>query len=189
MAQSRSPAETARDRVLISRLYLKHKRQDEIAAELNLSQSTVSRDLKALQTLWLEKSIMNIDAVKARELEKIDLLELTYWEAWQSSIGQSVSTTKKSVMRAARPKPVSPGQVVTASQPDVASQELTEYTEKLRGDPRFLAGVMDCIERRCAILGIDAPRKTDVMSGGQKITSPVTMVEIVKQYEKPNEDQ
>ena len=187
MAQSRSPAEISRDRVLISELYLRHKRQDEIAAELKMSQSTVSRDLKALQALWLERSVMNIDAAKAQALASIDNLERVYWDAWISSKGQFKTTTKKQIMRAARAKPIAEGQKPDEPAPGIASQEMTEHTETLTGDPRFLDGVMDCIRRRCEILGIDAPKKTDLTSGGQKITQPVTTVEIVKTYEKPEQ--
>lgn len=194
MAQSRSPAEIARDRVLISELYLRHKRQDEIAAELKMSQSTVSRDLKALQALWLERSVMNIDAAKAQALASIDNLERVYWDAWISSKGQFKTTTRKQIMRAARAKPVpadsqKEGDKPKEPAPDIASQEMTEHTETLTGDPRFLDGVMDCIRRRCEILGIDAPKKTDLTTGGQKLTQPITTVEIVKQYERPNDEQ
>jgi len=36
------------------------------------------------------------------------------------------------------------------------------------GDPRFLSGILKCIERRCAILGLDAP-KTIAPVGGDTV--------------------
>ena len=36
----------------------------------------------------------------------------------------------------------------------------TRQTKELVGDPRFIDGILRCIERRCAILGIDAGKKT-----------------------------
>ena len=35
-----------------------------------------------------------------------------------------------------------------------------------KGEPRFLQGVHGCIERRCKILGLDAPRKQEVTGFG-----------------------
>lgn len=37
------------------------------------------------------------------------------------------------------------------------------------GDPRYLAGVQWCIEIRCKLLGIEAPKRVDVTSAGEKI--------------------
>ena len=49
---------------------------------------------------------------------------------------------------------------------------MTESIEKTSmgqaGDPRFLAGVQWCIERRCKIIGIDAPTKSELTGAGGK---------------------
>ncbi len=39
------------------------------------------------------------------------------------------------------------------------AMEQFEYTEERLGDPRYLLGVDRCIERRCRILGLEAPMK------------------------------
>lgn len=44
-----------------------------------------------------------------------------------------------------------------------------EHPPEGGGDPRFLAGVQKCIERRCKILGFDAPQGVDVTSGGRPV--------------------
>lgn len=36
-------------------------------------------------------------------------------------------------------------------------------------DPRYLAGVMSCIDKRCAILGIEAPKRTDLTTNGKEL--------------------
>ena len=47
---------------------------------------------------------------------------------------------------------------------------MTMKTEGRIGDPRFLTVLDNCIERRCKILGIEAPKRLDLSSPeGQSI--------------------
>ncbi len=56
----------------------------------------------------------------------------------------------------------------------------TLKTEEINGDPRYLSGIQWCINKRCELLGLDAPSKTDITSGGKSIN--VEIIEIVKDY-------
>jgi hypothetical protein len=49
--------------------------------------------------------------------------------------------------------------------------------EQRDGNPAFLAGVMSCIERRCKLLGLDAPAKAELTG---KDGGPVQVDAIVK---------
>jgi hypothetical protein len=49
----------------------------------------------------------------------------------------------------------------------------TKRREGQVGDPRYLDGVLKCIDRRCAILGIDAPKKIAGPTGGDFIVKVV----------------
>jgi len=142
-ARRRLAAELARDRRREADLYLQGRLQADIATELDINQSTVSRDLKALQKQWLASALIDFDEAKARELAKIDRLEREYWEAWQNSCEDAETVKQKG-------KPgEETGQVTTST---------VERTVKGQaGDPRFLVGVQWCIERRCKVLGIDVP--------------------------------
>ena len=75
----------ARRRQKVVELYLQSWFQTDIARELGISQTTVCHDLKAIQKQWRESSICNFDALRERELCKIDLLEREAWEAWKRS--------------------------------------------------------------------------------------------------------
>jgi DNA-binding transcriptional regulator LsrR (DeoR family) len=142
-ARHRSTAELARDRRCEADLYLQGWLQADIATELSIDQSTVSRDLKALQKQWLASALIDFNEAKAQELAKIDRLEREYWEAWRRSC-EDAETVKQ---RGAPGDEV--GKVKTAS---------VERTVKGQaGDPRFLVGIQWCIERRCKVLGIDVP--------------------------------
>lgn len=122
-------------------MYLRGQYQTEIAEHLGVDQATVSRDLAELRKEWLERSINHIDQKKAIELAKLDQLELTYWDAWERSGEPFKSTTEEEGGRYG-PKTI-------------------EKTEERVGDPRFLDGILRCIERRCAIIGIDAPKRQE----------------------------
>jgi len=128
----------------VSRLYMQGLEQMEIASEIGCSQSTVSRDLAELRDQWMASALVDINTAKAMELGKIDALELEYWEAWSRSVGESVRETSK------------------LSGPAKGSAEKLEKTitkDKLAGDPRFLAGIQWCIDKRCEILGLDSPQE------------------------------
>jgi hypothetical protein len=81
----RSKSQLTRDRKRVAELYLKGRLQVEIAEELGVDQSTISRDIDYLIDEWQADSINAIDIALGRELAKINLLEETYWTEWQTS--------------------------------------------------------------------------------------------------------
>jgi predicted transcriptional regulator len=137
----RSKLERERDLLKTAELYLQGKTQCEIAGVLGVSQPTISKDLKELQKRWLEKSVKAIDERKAEELAKIDQLERTHWEAWVKSCEYRTMVTDVK------------GKKIKILVPQDQSNPM--------GDTKYLAGVQWCIDRRCKILGVDAPQKID----------------------------
>lgn len=131
----------------IAERYMRGERQYEIAATLGITQQQVSLDLKSIRADWMKRAGEQIQARKSVELARIDELERTYWDAWTKSTKQSTRTSQESRTGSGEGKRVA----VCKADRD--------------GDPRYLAGVQWCIERRCKILGLDAPVKaaaTDV---------------------------
>ena len=118
-------------------MYLQGRTQTDIAEEVGVDQSTVSRDIAALQEAWRESSLVDIDEAKARELAKVDRLEREYWDAWERSCEDAETLRQEGSSE-------KPSKVVKTSHPR-------------NGDPAFLRGVQWCIERRCKIIGVDAP--------------------------------
>ena len=143
----RSGAQLARDQRRIAELYLEGWLQADIAETLGISQSTVSNDLKALQKQWLASSLIDFDQAKAREIAKIDKLEWEYYQAWHRSCEDAETVIEKGKGKGGEKNPT--------------SVEKTVQRKGQAGDPRFLTGVQWCIERRCKILGIDAPVKQE----------------------------
>jgi len=144
-----------RDRREIADLYLKGHTQAEIAAYINadknraytLSRQMISYDLIALRKLWLKSSLIDIDEMKANELAKIDHLELEYWDAWKRSQDDAEEIKELLVE-------------------DIGIIPVERKLKGQAGDPRFLQGVQWCIERRCKILGVDAPSKAEITGKG-----------------------
>ena len=141
----RSSSELARDRRRISDLYLRGWIQADIAEKLGVSQATISGDIKALHRDWLKSSLIDFDKAKARELAKIDDLERINYAAWERSCEDAESTTKKMI-----------------GDPTTGRKEMSKTAKGQAGDPRFLQGIQWCIDRRCKILGVDAPQRKEI---------------------------
>lgn len=60
----------------VAQLYLNKVEQLDIAAKLDVSQATISNDLKALNKEWMEDAKGDIAQIKARELAELDFMEL-----------------------------------------------------------------------------------------------------------------
>lgn len=156
----RSLTQREHDLAITSEQYLRGKTQMDIAAALGITQQQVSQDIKELRRRWREAGIRDINAAQEQELAKIDNLEVEYWRAWERSCAAAVTETKRQSKR---------GEADTKEQQIVTKDQI--------GDPRFLQGVQWCIERRCKILGFDAPVRQDVTSGGAALTFNVVYAE------------
>lgn len=147
----RTRIQVQRDRTEIAILYLQGWTQAKIAEKVGVTHQQISYDLQAIQREWLKNTTLALDEYKAKELAKIDHTERCYWEAWERSIEEFRARTIKA-------KGIKADQKLQAK-PEQAEQ--TIYTENRCGDPRFLDGVLKCIERRCRLLGLDAPQKQE----------------------------
>lgn len=144
----REAAQVARDRKRIAELYLQGWLQVDIAQDVGIDQSTVSRDLKAIRDEWLKSTLVDFNEAKAKELARIDAVEVEAWAAYERSKGKREVTTQESAA-------VGDGE-------DNARQKVQIRTEDRDGDPKWLEIVLKCSEQRRKILGIDAPTKSEV---------------------------
>ena len=147
-SKKRSQIQIERDRLEIANLYLSGMTQALIAERINqdperdytLTQQMISYDLGVLRREWKESSLIAIDELKAKELAKVDRLEREYWDAW-------IRSQEDAETRATEDSDSEKGEY---------HKESFTFRGQV-GDPRFLAGIQWCVERRCKILGIDAP--------------------------------
>lgn len=139
----------------VSDLYLRGETQHQIAARLGISQSQVSRDLAALRESWHESAVETIATLRAEQLAKIAHLERTCWEAWEKSKRGRYRVRVKSL------GPQTPGKgAATNGDTAAGGVERIDIWESCTGDPRYLSGVMWCIEKRIALLNLAAPHHT-----------------------------
>lgn len=156
-----------KDLMNLAERYLRGEYQADIAASMGVQQSTISKDLRELQRRWQAASVTAMDAMKAEQLAKIDELERTYWEAWaRSKEDAEITVTKTRGLKIKKTDtvPVTGGELLTATnhtEVTGAPFETMHRTEGQVGNPAFLAGVQWCINKRCELFGLDAPRKVE----------------------------
>jgi hypothetical protein len=126
----------AQRRLKITEFYLKGWSQSAIAVELNVSQSTVSKDLRHVHRHWEESAVRNYDKLKMREIQTVDYLQREGFAAWERSQKPSQSATMTG---------------------EGNGQQTRKSVKNQVGDPRFLDLVSKCIAHRRAIMGLDAP--------------------------------
>lgn len=133
----------------VAALYLQSKTQGDIAAELGIGQATVSRDLHDIEEAWAKDTRTDLNAVKVRELTRIDAIEAEAWQAWFSSKRDGGFET--TIIEGSRT-------------PNRKTGELTDVVGKKRntvkkfsrdGNHYFLQVVQWCVEQRVRILGLD----------------------------------
>lgn len=130
---------TSEERVFnVNRMYCQGKSLAQIAKQLGLSMHTVHDDLAAARQLWAIKTQDQRAVWVARELERLEAIEHEAWNEWFRSTKPARETREEN---SEHPK--------------------TTNTKRGRiGDARLLAVILKCIERRCQLLGLDAPQAT-----------------------------
>jgi len=120
----------------VAALYCQDVKQYKIAEQLGVTRSMITYDMRILMRRWRKASTGEIGKWKAAELEKVNHLEATYWQAWLDSCEVGVKVSKEKKL----------GGVVVSTRQEIDSPS---------GDPRHLAGVQWCVERRAKLLGLD----------------------------------
>lgn len=129
----------------VSSLYLRGYTQVEIASIIGVTHPTVISDLKDLRQYWLESQRWNFNEAMARELERIDVLEREAWAAFRRScLDVQKTVIEKGIGEKGQP-----------------TKKRRKETVGQYGDPRFLNVIKDCIDKRCKLLGLDAPIKVE----------------------------
>lgn len=134
---ARSPMQIAADTARVSELYLTRQSHAKIAEQAGLSVQQVRTCLIQLQEEWLSRATWNFNQRQAEELARIDNLEAHYWDAYKRSQADALATEEHD---GERPKTVT-------------------KKKKRDGDAEYLRGVQSCIEMRCKILGLNAPKE------------------------------
>lgn len=141
-------------------MYLRGYTMQAIANEVGCSRPTVSTDLAAIREEWKERFSSTFDQHVSASLAEVERLRLEHWKAWERTVGVHIVERE------------------TTGGKEGGTTSTT--TESLAGDPRFLAGVAWCIERRCKILGLDAAKKIDANITGTQTIKVLKNVDLEK---------
>jgi hypothetical protein len=133
----------------VAELYLQgYRNQQAIADQLgNVNRRTVGLDLKAIRRWWREDAVFEFKTAVAEELARINCIEREAWATWEKS-----KTPLERSRSGQQRGPAGDRQIVQIEKEDRC------------GDPRYLDKVAWCIERRCQLLGLDAPKQVFVDS-------------------------
>lgn len=150
-----------RDRGEMERIAQEHLRGSsvlEISSKLSLPIELVEKDLQYYRERELSPAkFVNLSAVKARELAKIEMIERAAWDGWERSRLKKRKTSASNVEHERTSKLLDKLGNPVSRKDSKTEKKVSEVDQA--GDPRFLAIVERCIDRTCKILGIDAPLK------------------------------
>lgn len=158
----RTREQVQKDRAEVARRYLRGETQAEIAKIVGMTQQQISYDLKQIRKAWLDSSVMDFNESVSRQLARIDELERVHWQSWIDSGGTITKTTTKGWGIAKKNE--------GSAKPKAKKVDQIVVTEEVVGDPRYLVGVQWCISERNKLLGLYAPTRQDITSGGEQLT-------------------
>ncbi len=130
-------------RVQVAEMVIRGFSRNKIAVSLGVSITTIRDDLAQIKKDWRELEVQHFEDRVNDQLRKIDEVEREAWLAWERS--------------------KSPRETYTAERS--ADGKQTSYIVKEEsqiGDPQYLTIIDKCIGRRCSLLGLNAPKKTEV---------------------------
>ncbi len=156
----------AQKRLEIADRYVKGETQAQIGEAMGLNFRTISHHLKTIRDAWEKEAVLDIDKAKGKELAKLNKLELEYWSAWERSKKQKEKTLSRSKVTGKTRKSKK-----TEGEDDTGKEQTESATSKEQrdGNPAFLQGILNCIDRRCKLLGLDAPLRLDLKAEAARI--------------------
>ena len=148
-----NPIARAQRLLRLSELVIAHpnKSQGWYAEQLGVGQPAVSKLMADLLDQWRERWVTNQDRLLAEELQRIASVESEAWEAWQKSKRTKSVTTKEKV----------------ETKGWTGSAKIRITTEEPAGDAKFLAIVLDCVEKRARLMGLLELNKPKAADPGQ----------------------
>lgn len=168
-APNRKRAERTHDQKRIAALYLERHTITEIAETLNLSRTTVHRDIMALEDAWRRDGLLDMHRAKMRQLMELRRVRNEALHAWEESKkGETEITQHRPTPSKRSPKPK-------------ATREIIKRKTST-GDPAYLAAFLRAIEDEGDLLGtkirkleIDTPEEGGI--GGGLIILPTPSLE------------
>lgn len=132
---------------------------EEIALDLGVERSTVS---KALKRLLSRVSLETEGEVRNKKMEQVAQLEgiaAEAMQAWRDSKKSKTRVTKRT----------RPGATAKGEEGVRPPEDVTQHAEQQTGNVLYLQEAVAALAEVRKILGLDAPVKSDVTSGGRSL--------------------
>lgn len=161
MTKHRTKLEKEQDYEKITNLKLQRYSLRQIGKVLNLSHQQVKQDLKVIEERWQEKTNLNLDQEKTKQLETLDIVIKESFQAWENSKQDKI---KKSIK-------------------DKTGKDNTKekavLTENNYGDISYLKTVTDAVKEQNKMLGVHASLKTESKLSGSLNLDQITGMNIL----------
>jgi len=156
MGKHRTQYKKAMDTKISAAMHLKGYQLKEIGKELGNKVSMVFADLRRAKAEWREEYLTDIKESMLKQLKELDVLKQEMWEAWEKS------KQDKDIV--------------------ISGGKSGDYTKTVEsdGNPAFASQIDRIIERKCKILGLDAPQKLNISGEVIGIKRKVNLPEGVK---------
>jgi hypothetical protein len=146
----RSSTELALDRMKIARMLLRGRTGNEIAQELGLAVSTISKDKAVIEEQWFGETMRNVDEMRANRAAELREVRREAWDEYERSKTEATRKSQRMKRRPAKtPGNQPPGQLQTAE------MEVSEDKIERIGQPRFLQIVISSILAEAKLFGLD----------------------------------
>jgi hypothetical protein len=169
--RKRTPEQREADLALVAKLLIRENlTQQEIADRIaqsrdyTLSQITIGADIKELLKRWRDAYLDDIDVLKGRELQRIDQLESAYWDSYERSL-KGINEFKEDVTEfTSEDDKIDMIGVEDSVTPSTRRKKFVsrKFQNERDGEAKFLNGIQWCIDKRCEILGLNAPVKSEM---------------------------
>lgn len=113
----------------------------DIAAKHDIALSYAYSEYKVVEQRWRANANASLAQAKQQELARIDLVEKTAWEAFERSMSDETEYSNQ----------YSPD---GEGNPELASTKARKRGRD--GDPRWLAIILNCVDRRTKLLGLNS---------------------------------
>lgn len=124
--------------------------QEQIAAELGVGSSAISRALSRLSKRYLDTMLAEIGEVKAQQIARLEHIASEAMAAWEASKKMRRSVTKRTTHHLVRAR-------LDGTPTSFPLEDITANSAEQTGDPRYLLVAMKAFEDIRAILGLDKP--------------------------------
>ena len=123
--------------VEVIKMYLRGHARTYIADTLKTTRDQVSKYIKEAESLWMSEIVRDMDALKAKELEQINLVQAAAWDQFERSTSPYLEDVKEET--------------------DGDKQSTRQRRTRRRGyaKPAFLQIILNCVEKRCKLLGLN----------------------------------